>query len=101
MSDPMQATEETRQEPCSLCGLTVTARKYVGVFTGKEWWHVETKHRAPCGAPCFGGGGMWEESLELYKAGQMHGTHRGPCPGCGEVRSPPSPLPDRDFGGEP
>ncbi len=84
MSEPMAATDETREVPCPLCGVTVTQRRYTGIYVGTPWWRIVTKHRAPCGLPCFGGGATTGDgSMEAYKSGQIHGLDTKPCPRCG------------------
>lgn len=89
MSEPMVATGRIEDRPCNLCGTVVSHKEYRGIYgTGAHWSKVGEKHLAPCGAPCFGGGARVGDSLEVYKAGQMHGL-RTPCPNCGQIRNPP------------
>ena len=55
MSEPHSTTGKTEEGPCDLCGAKVTKTELVGLYEGRTSWS-KVPHKAPCGAPCLGGG---------------------------------------------
>lgn len=82
LSEPGVATGRTQEKECSLCGKTVKADEYAGIWGKTAPWLSLHPHDAPCGVPCFGAGTRGG-NFALFKAGKMHGTKRAPCPKCG------------------
>lgn len=74
MTEPFVTTDETTEQTCDLCGVTVVARFSRGLY-GSTAWRIP-KHDAPCGLPCLGGG----VPLKVYRSGQVH--KRSECPRC-------------------
>lgn len=77
------STGETRDGRCRVCGLAVSERE---MWAGDSSWWAPTRHDAPCGAPCIGGGVRPKRSSEVPAgvSGIAHAHFETECgaPGC-------------------
>lgn len=69
-------TGRMRLGNCDLCGREVTQHHARGIAGSESWSSVA--HRAPCGAPCLGGGiggPVRDELKEVYGSDFLNGVH--------------------------
>jgi hypothetical protein len=80
-------TGRTAMRPCARCGLVVEFREWsiFGDVDGPHW--SATKHTAPCGLPCMGGGVGSEVIKPMRAAGKTlrDVTHGETCTACGAM----------------
>jgi len=80
-------TDRTRVGPCHVCGGAVTHREHFGLTVDAPVWWSPERHKAPCGAPCVGGGvrPLRTEERPPGVSGIVHAHRADACgaPGCG------------------
>jgi len=80
-------TDRTRVQPCSVCGVEMEHRENFGLRDDLPTWWSPERHKAPCGAPCMGGGvrPLRAEERPPGVSGIAHSHRATACgaPGCG------------------
>ena len=79
--------DRTRVQPCSVCGVEMEHRENFGLRDDLPTWWSPERHKAPCGAPCMGGGvrPLRAEERPPGVSGIAHVHRATSCgaPGCG------------------